>query len=102
MDYIKRIVDKELADTLQVTGAILIRGCKWCGKTTTAKNYAKSILEVQNSDNMDNVINIANAKPSILLEGDKPRLIDECIIKSYMFFYYIGKCIFFKFLRMFI
>lgn len=77
MEYIKRIIDNEVEDMLQVTGAILIRGCKWCGKTTTAKNFAKSILEVQNPDNMDNVINIVNTKPSILLEGDKPRLIDE-------------------------
>jgi len=75
--YIKRILDKEIEENLSVSGAILIKGPKWCGKTTTAKQFAKSILEMQNPDLQDNYLELANTKPSILLEGEKPRLIDE-------------------------
>lgn len=77
MEYIKRIVDNEINDKLSIMGAILIRGPKWCGKTTSAKQIAKSILEMQNPDLQDNYIELANTKPSLLLEGEKPRLIDE-------------------------
>lgn len=77
MEYIKRIVDEEIKHKLSVMGAVLIKGPKWCGKTTTAKQIAKSILEMQNPDNQDNYVELANTKPSLLLEGDKPRLIDE-------------------------
>lgn len=77
MNYIKRIVDEEINDKLSYTGAILIKGPKWCGKTTSAKQIAKSVLEMQNPDLQDNYIELANTKPSLLLEGDKPRLIDE-------------------------
>lgn len=77
MDYIKRIVDKEIEKKLRTTGAVVIRGPKWCGKTTSAKQFAKSILELQNTDNEDNYLKLANIRPSILLDGEKPRLIDE-------------------------
>ena len=77
MNYIKRIVDKEIEENLSIMGAILIKGPKWCGKTTSAKQFSKSILEMQNPDLQDNYIELANTKPSILLEGEKPRLIDE-------------------------
>lgn len=77
MNYIKRIVDDEIKDKLSYTGAILIKGPKWCGKTTSAKQIAKSVLEMQNPDLQDNYIELANTKPSLLLEGEKPRLIDE-------------------------
>lgn len=77
MKYIKRIVDKEIDDKLSIMGAVLLKGPKWCGKTTSAKQIAKSILEMQNPDLQDNYIELANTKPSLLLEGDKPKLIDE-------------------------
>lgn len=77
MEYIKRIIDEEIQEKLSYTGAVLIKGPKWCGKKTSAKQYAKSILEMQNPDLQDNYIELANTRPSLLLEGDKPRLIDE-------------------------
>lgn len=77
MQYIKRIVDEELEEKLKYIGAVLIRGPKWCGKTTSAKRIAKSIVEMQNPELQDNYIEIADTRPSILLEGEKPRLIDE-------------------------
>lgn len=77
MKYIERIIDSEIKEKLSYTGAVVIKGPKWCGKTTSAKQVAKSVLEMQNPDLQDNYIELANTKPSLLLEGDKPRLIDE-------------------------
>jgi len=77
VQYINRIVDKEITEKLSIMGAVLIKGPKWCGKTTSAKQISKSVLEMQNPDLQDNYIELANTKPSLLLEGDKPRLIDE-------------------------
>ena len=77
MEYIKRIIDKEIEEKMSVMGAVLIKGPKWCGKTTSAKQIAKSVLEMQNPDLQENYIELANTKPSLLLEGEKPRLIDE-------------------------
>lgn len=77
MKYLERIIDSEIKEKLSITGAIQIKGPKWCGKTTSAKQLAKSVLEMQNPDLQDNYIELANTKPSLLLEGDKPRLIDE-------------------------
>lgn len=77
MKYLERIIDSEIKEKLSITGAIQIKEPKWCGKTTSAKQLAKSVLEMQNPDLQDNYIELANTKPSLLLEGDKPRLIDE-------------------------
>lgn len=77
MEYVKRIVDDEIKEKLSCLGAVQIKGPKWCGKTTSAKRISSSVLEMQNPDLQDNYIELANIKPSLLLEGDKPRLIDE-------------------------
>ena len=65
---------------MKIAGAILIRGPKWCGKTTTCKQRAKSYIELQDEDideENSNALKLAELKPSLLLEGEKPRLIDE-------------------------
>ena len=77
MHYIKRIIDREINEKLSVSGALLIKGPKWCGKTTSAMQIAKSVLEMQNPDLQENYLELVNTKPSMLLEGEKPRLIDE-------------------------
>ncbi len=76
-EYLPRIVDKELEELLDIMGAVLIEGCKWCGKSTTGRQHAKSMLEFQNPDRKDEFDNIKNTKPSLFLDGDKPRLFDE-------------------------
>lgn len=76
-DYIKRICDDELALKLEAFGAIHIVGPKWCGKTTTAKQFAKSYIEMQDPDKRNMYLETAKVKPSNLLVGDNPRLIDE-------------------------
>lgn len=77
MNYFQRMADSELAFKLDCAGAVLIEGPKWCGKTTTAKQQAKSIIELQNPDKRAGYAATAQVKPSLLLEGEKPRLIDE-------------------------
>ena len=66
-----------LQERLEVFGAILIEGPKWTGKTTTAEQHAKSVIKMQDPDKSDEYINTANIMPSLLLKGEKPRLIDE-------------------------
>lgn len=76
-DYWNRIVDRELDLRLEAFGATLIVGPKWCGKTTTAEEKAKSVLKMQDPDMRDGYLATAKAKPSLLLKGENPRLIDE-------------------------
>ena len=76
-NYLKRVVDKELELRLEAFGATLIVGPKWCGKTTTAGQKAKSILKMQDPDMREGYIATAATKPSLLLKGENPRLIDE-------------------------
>lgn len=75
--YLKRICDNILQRKLSSKGAVLIEGAKWCGKTTTASMQAKSILYMQDPDNIRQNLELAEIKPSKLLEGETPRLIDE-------------------------
>ncbi len=77
MDYINRITDKMIERKLEAFGVISIIGAKGIGKTTSAKRYAKSVVEFQDEDERDNLLLIADTKPSDLLYGDRPRLFDE-------------------------
>lgn len=77
MDYLSRVADKMLADKLAYAGAVCIRGPKWCGKTSTALQQAASVLYLQDPESAANNLRLAAEKPSLLLRGDRPRLIDE-------------------------
>ena len=77
MEYLMRIADKELKFRLEAFGAVQIKGPKWCGKTTTAEMQAKSVLKMQDPDTREGYLATARTKPSLLLKGDTPRLIDE-------------------------
>lgn len=77
LEYFPRVVDKLLAEHLEAMGAVLITGPKWCGKTTTAEQQAKSVLKLQDPDKIKGYLATADTKPSLLLAGEKPRLIDE-------------------------
>ena len=77
MQYYPRIIDNELDKRLKAIGATLIVGPKWCGKTTSGKQQAKSVLEMQDPDLQAGYLKMADTKPSLLLQGKKPRLIDE-------------------------
>lgn len=75
--YIPRIVDRMLENKLKGRGAVLIQGPKWCGKTTIAEQKAGSIIYMDEHEQKEQNIQLADISPSILLEGKTPRLIDE-------------------------
>ncbi len=77
MEYLPRVVDKEIDELMEIMGAVLIEGCKWCGKSTTGFHHAKSIIEFQNPDRKQEYDKIKNTKPSLFLNGEKPRMFDE-------------------------
>ena len=75
--YRERIADILLRDQLEATGVVLIQGPKWCGKTTTAEQVAKSVIYMDNPSNRAAYMSLAQSDPMVLLKGDNPRLIDE-------------------------
>ncbi len=75
--YKHRIADKLLNRKILGKGAVLIEGPKWCGKTTTAKQLAKSILDLGDSSVLLQSSQMIELSPKTLLEGKTPRLIDE-------------------------
>ena len=77
MDYKNRIADDSLQFKMEAFGAVLIVGPKGCGKTTTAKQIAKSLIEFQDEDKREKLLSVANNAPSKLLLGEKPILFDE-------------------------
>lgn len=74
MMYYTRTVEDEIRQKLQASGALLIKGPKSCGKTETAKQFAESILQVDQDEQVPIVMSV---NPKILLEGKTPRLLDE-------------------------
>ena len=76
-DYKKRLVDPKICQILENVPAICIEGPKWCGKTWTASNNAKSAIYIGDPTNNFQNRRIAEANPESVLMGDKPRLIDE-------------------------
>lgn len=75
--YKPRIADATLQRKLEGKGAVLIEGPKWCGKTTTAKQQAASILDLSDSKVLTQSQDMISIDPEQLLKGDNPRLIDE-------------------------
>ena len=76
-NYKQRISDSILKRKVLGKGAVLIEGPKWCGKTTTAKQLAKSILDLGDSAVLKQSAQLIELSPKTLLEGETPRLIDE-------------------------
>lgn len=72
--YYTRTVEDEIKQKLQASGALLIKGPKSCGKTETAKQFAQSILQVDQDEQVPIVMSV---NPKILLAGKTPRLLDE-------------------------
>lgn len=75
--YRKRIADDILKRKLEGKGAVLIEGPKWCGKTTTAEQFAASVLYIDNPEKKEQNIAMSELSPKRLLKGAAPRLIDE-------------------------
>lgn len=76
-EYKQRIADGILERKVLGKGAVLIEGPKWCGKTTTAKQLAKSVLDLGDASVLKQSSQMIEISPKSLLEGATPRLIDE-------------------------
>lgn len=76
-EYKQRIADRILERKVLGKGAVLIEGPKWCGKTTTAKQLAKSVLDLGDASVLKQISQMIEISPKSLLEGATPRLIDE-------------------------
>ena len=76
-EYRPRIIDKIIEEYLQSCGAICIEGPKWCGKTWTSAHHSNSEFLVGDPKNNFSNRELAKINPSLVLEGEKPRMIDE-------------------------
>jgi uncharacterized protein len=76
-EYKPRIADALLKRKLEGKGAVLVQGPKWCGKTTTAKQISRSVLNLGKTDILNEALQTLQIRPTALLQGETPRLIDE-------------------------
>ena len=76
-NYQPRVIDTLLQESLEASGAVWLQGPKWCGKTWSARQVAQSALMMQDPDESAGYLQQALVKPSLLLAGAVPRLIDE-------------------------
>ena len=76
-EYIPRIVDSIFKLKLETMGAFYVKGAKWCGKTTTSEQFAKSVVYLDDPESGESLRAMAEHSPSMLLQGIVPRLIDE-------------------------
>jgi len=76
-EYLPRVIDPYLSEMLEYSGAVLIEGIRWCGKTRTAEEKAASKISLQDPNRSGSFLKTAEIKPALLLEGETPRLIDE-------------------------
>ena len=70
--YRARICDQLLLDKLEAKGAVLIKGAKWCGKTTTVANIARSAIYIEDPAKKKQYLEMADINPSALLQGEVP------------------------------
>lgn len=76
--YINRLFDDVLDFSLKSKGAVIIVGPKWCGKSTTASRYAKTLIDLMPLDTRNDYISLSKVSPSEFLNlGEKPILIED-------------------------
>ena len=75
--YLFRLADDTLEEKLSHARAVVVRGPKWCGKTMTSERHAKSALYLQDPREAQRIQLAVRVDPSLLLDGERPRLIDE-------------------------
>ncbi len=76
-EYKPRIIDKKIKEYLSVFGAVCVEGPKWCGKTWSSSYHSKSEIMIGDPDGNFQNRRLAEMSPSLVLEGETPRLIDE-------------------------
>jgi predicted AAA+ superfamily ATPase len=75
--YKQRIIDTKIEEYLQLFGAILIEGPKWCGKTWTSLNHANSVTYIMDPAGNYSKRTLSRLNPALVLPGEAPHLIDE-------------------------
>lgn len=75
--YKSRIIDETIARKLRGVGAVVVKGAKWCGKTTTCEQHAKSVIYIEDPLKRQANIEMADININQLIDGDYPRLLDE-------------------------
>jgi predicted AAA+ superfamily ATPase len=83
--YITRVTDAEARKKLETLGGLIIEGPKWCGKTSTAEQFANSTVYLDDEKDGENNINVALLNPHIILDGQAPMLIDEWQLAPILF-----------------
>jgi len=76
-EYIPRLVEKTIEKQLKAMGGIVVEGPKWCGKSTTAKRFAKTVVELQKPQILKRYRAFAETSEENLLAGEKPLMFDE-------------------------
>ena len=76
-EYKPRIIDKKIKEYLSVFGAVCVEGPKWCGKTWSSSYHSKSEIMIGDPNGNFQNRRLAEMSPSLVLEGETPRLIDE-------------------------
>ena len=76
-DYRPRLIDNIIDSYLEAFGAVCVEGPKWCGKTWTSSYHCKSEIMLGSPDGNFQNRQLAQMSPSLVLEGETPRLIDE-------------------------
>ena len=76
-NYLRRVADSMIAERLLYAGAILVEGPKWCGKTTTCEQHAKSVVYISDPARREYYLDMARMRIEKLIEGAQPRLFDE-------------------------
>ena len=77
MEYVTRVIDRVLDTRMKAFNAVNIVGPKGCGKTRTAKERCKTVIEFQDEERRDGYIAVANTAPNLFLDNEKPILFDE-------------------------
>lgn len=75
--YLPRLIDKQLAEILNSMGAVYIRGPKWCGKSTTSLQTAKTVINFQDADRGQSFVDLVDTNIMGLLNQETPILFDE-------------------------
>jgi len=73
MDYLNRYIENQIREALDTSGAVVVAGPKFCGKTTTCKRFAASSFSLDTKSK----IQLVQSSPDSVLIGETPRLIDE-------------------------
>ena len=76
-DYLPRLIDKQLSEILNSMGAVYIRGPKWCGKSTTSVQKAKTVINFQDVEKGQSFIDLVDTNIMALLNQEAPILFDE-------------------------